>query len=155
MPRPRKKLPPEFEREIRELARDGLGASQIHEYIQRKYSKDTELRAAAASLDYKTVLRRAREYGLPDDSEPWTLGAATPEEAAVVMPVLGVILAENAAMLATDDPFLTAIARARRLTVGLAKWIVRVAAAAPSLPPEGVYAVAKEYRSWEIQSAQG
>jgi hypothetical protein len=155
MPRPRKKLPAEIEKDIRDLAKDGLGAAQIYAYIQRKYGKDPALRDAAESLDYKTVLRRARECGPPDDSEPWTLTSATPEEASVVMPVLGAALAQKAALLALNDPLLSAVVHSRRLTIGLAKWIVKVAAAAPSLPADWVYDIAREYRAWELQAAQG
>src|SRR5579883_2735957 len=113
MPRPRKKIPLEVEKAIRALAQEGYAPSQILAYVQRKYPDQTE------KLDAKTVQRRVKEYGPPDDSEPWTLATAPPAEAAVVMPVLGAMLAETAAMLAQDDPLLSAMARSRRLTVGL------------------------------------
>ncbi len=156
MPRPRKKLPLEIEVQIKRLAFEGHGAQQILTYLQRTYadSADQALRAAALALDYKTVLRRVQEYGPPDDTEPWTLAKATPAEAAVVMPVLGALLQANARLADLDDPVLRALLVHRRISVGLARWIVKVAAAAPDLPPEWVHAVAREYRARELQEAR-
>ncbi len=63
-----------------------------------------------------------------------------------MLPVLGALLADSAAQLARlpdgpralNDPqvaHMAEIVRGRRLTVGLARWIVKVATAAPSPPP--------------------
>src|SRR5579871_1040633 len=92
MPRPRKKIALEVERTIRTLARDGFTPSQVLAYVQRKYPDLTK------TLDLKTVQRRVKEYGPPDESEPWTLARATPEEAAIVLLVLGDRLARLVAL---------------------------------------------------------
>lgn len=141
MARPRKKLALEVERAIRTLARDGYAPAQILAYVQRKYPEQTE------KLDARTVQRRVKEYGPPDTSEPWALATASPEEAAVVLPVLGSRLAEAATLariFGPDDPLVQA--STRRITTGLAKWIVKVATAAPTLPPAWVEIIAREYR---------
>jgi hypothetical protein len=106
----------------------------------------------------RTIARLVKELtarAAADDSTPWSLASATPDEAAVVMPVLGALLAESAALLRRfpDDPRVAAMARSRRLTAGLAKWLVKVAAAAPTLPSYEQFLVAREHRAAELSAA--
>lgn len=100
------------------------------------------------------IVRELKRQSKPEDDRPWSLAEASPEEAAAIMPVLG---AELAALADLADMFqlpAEAVKLAKggpiRLTVGLAKWIVKVAAAAPTLPPLFKYFVAREYRAAEL-----
>lgn len=93
----------------------------------------------------RTIARLTREIERqlePDDTRPWTLGTAEPEEAAVIMPVLAAVLSHRRT------------GQRSWISVGLARWIVKVAAAAPTLPPYEQYIVAREYWAAE-RSATG
>jgi hypothetical protein len=93
----------------------------------------------------RTIARLVKELaaqGSPDESAPWSLAKAEPAEAAVIMPVLGAVLRHRA----VGRPW---------ITTGLAKWILKVAAAAPTLPPYEQYIVAREYRAAELSAARG
>jgi hypothetical protein len=108
----------------------------------------------------RTIGRLVKELvaqGSPDERAPWSLASATPDEAAVIMPVLGALLADSATLVSRfpDDPMVDTIVRSRRLTVGLATWVLKVAAAAPTLPPYDQYIVAREYRAAVLSAARG
>jgi hypothetical protein len=126
--------------------------------IDREYEGKTGLQRPWLPTE-RTISRLVKELAAqssPNQSEAWSLAAAAPDEIAVIMPVLGAILVNSAQMLShfPNDPLAVAAIRRHRLTKGLATWIVKVATAAPSLPPYEQYIVAREYRAWELQAAQ-
>lgn len=128
----------------RELAR-------ANEKKEDKEKEDKEKKASAkppappiALPTERTIGRLVKELAAqasPDESEPWSLATAEPDEAAVIMPVLGAILRHRT----IGRPWITR---------GLAKWIVKVAAAAPTLPHYEQYIVAREYRAAELSAAR-
>ncbi len=147
MARPRKRLALEVEQELRRFAQAGFAPAQILAYLRRKYPEQT------ATLTTRTVQRRVLEYGPPDTSDSWTLANASPQEAAVVLSVIASRLRRAAALARSagpDDLLVQFLASRSGITTALTKWLVRVAAAAPTLPPELVDVVAQEYRDWEL-----
>lgn len=72
------------------------------------------------------------------DTRPWILASAAPEEAAVILPVLGAILKAYGRLAAPTIP------------VGVAKWVVRVSKAVPTIPPLLLYEIALDYYLLEL-----
>lgn len=122
MPRPRKQLPIDIERRIRDLTDEGFSPSQIW----RAIGED--------KVDLKTVQRRAKEYAVPDASGPWGLADTDdPDAAALVLEVLPELVWRTQG-------------RVRHITRDRAKWIVRIRRAAPSISPWAAYQLAMEYQ---------
>jgi hypothetical protein len=86
-------------------------------------------------------------------SEPWGLEGSSVEEIAAVMPALSAVLEVRAAEGLTEFAGRKAVPALRWLdwpNRAMARWMVRVAAAAPSLPAYGRLLVAAHYHAWEV-----
>ncbi len=80
----------------------------------------------------KTIQAIARENTPADPSAPWQLGEAGGEDAAIILPVLAVLIEAS-------DGQLKAISNAR------AEWIMRLRHVAEDLPPWTIYQLAHVY----------
>ena len=113
--RARSRLHPDVEAKIAEMTLAGYTPAQIGAAIRA----DRKLRSHEPSE--KTIQKRHRFYRLEDPSEPWTLAAADPADAPFVLDAIAAVLADTGAR--------------PRVTVELARWIVRVRRARPDLVP--------------------
>jgi len=126
MPRPRKQFPLVIENKIRELVLLGSSAREIHREIGGN---------RVASL--RTIQRRVAEIA-PPPGDAWTLAGPDWGKADLLLPVLAEVIERSGG-------------RVRTIPRDLAKWIVRVRRAAPTLPPWEAYELGVEYQ----RAAQG
>jgi hypothetical protein len=112
---------------------EGFNATQIH----RKLGQEGLFKGHPLSL--RTIQRMVREFApIRDESGPWSLSDADPEEARLVVDVLFQVLEANNGR--------------EWLTKDIAASIVRIRTASPSIPPTFAYRLSRFARSASAQS---
>ncbi len=130
------------EAKIRECILDPRNEGLSAPAILNKLSTDPDVadRRAAGnrSISERTIRDRISRLRPPDNSGPWTLADpdATPEDAALVLPVLAEAIDWSGGHL-------------HRFSKAVVRWIVKVRVAAPDLPVSWALKVAEEYRAAE------
>ncbi len=124
MARPRKQLPAVYENSIRRMALEGYTAREIYATLN-------------GNISLRTIQRRIVEL-VPPPGPAWTLAAPDWGKAELVLPVLAEVIERSEG-------------RVREISRDLAKWIVRVRRAAPTIPLWDAYELAVAYQ----RSAQG
>jgi hypothetical protein len=116
------------EMEIRRCVALGITSpKQIYRHLEAQ-----GLLAGDDWVSEKTVARRIREFAIPhDESGPWSLADADPDEAALTLDVLAMLV---------SPPFL------RWPTKDLASRIARVRTACPDIPANWAFELADAYR---------
>ena len=131
--RPRKRGPytdPNMVAAIENLATI-LGPMKIHADLVKQFGD--------RAPNVRTVQRIAKAALAVDSSEPWTLATADSHTARVVLDALKVIIQDSNGAV-------------RSISSDLAKWVGRVANAAPGLEPRLVLQTARDYQR---RSARG
>jgi hypothetical protein len=129
----RRRTDPNVLQRIRELSSDGYTGPAI----ERMLTADAEYADRTPSL--RTIQDVMREQ--PVTSEWWSVAEATPEEAALVLPVLADRITHLAEMEGVSIRKLGTV----RLAKDLAGWIAKVRAIEPSIPPRDAYRLAWRY----------
>ena len=80
----------------------------------------------------RSIQRLVSEWTPLEDTDPWRLEHADGADAALILPVLRAVIARTQG-------------RVLSLTIGEAKWIVRLREAAPDIPPWAAYQLARMY----------
>ena len=114
------------EREIRRCVSQGITApKQVHRHLEAE-----GLLAGEDWVCEKTVARRIREFTPHDESGPWSLANADPDEARIILDVLA---------LALDGRSWP--------TRAMAQWIAHVKTVAPDIPSYWALSLAQGYHA--------
>lgn len=127
----RRRTPMEIQQEIEQLFEESLGPKEIQHKLVLQF------RERAPGL--RTVQSIVSELRQRDTSGTWTVAEADPDEIAQVLPVLRAVAEQTNGRIIT-------------MTNDRARWVLRVHATAPSLPPWSVYRFAQHYG---LQAADG
>jgi hypothetical protein len=122
----RSKIPGDVEDLIIELALKGWSAGQIHEALER------DPNTAGRAPSRRTIERKVKEHRSDDSSGTWSLVTTTPDDAALILPVLAAIIRGTKGKVTT-------------LTNAEAKEIVTILTACPSIDPLRAFLYARLY----------
>jgi hypothetical protein len=121
--------------QIMRLARDNWTPAQIYRELERLQREEGRFKGRALPV-LRTVERYVAKILPPEAGARWSMADADPEDAALVLPVLG-------------EAILQSKGHWRRFGVELARWIIKVRRAAPDIPPLWALYVAEAYRANE------
>lgn len=125
----RRSLDPDVQQALERLLAAGFSPARA---VQR-LDQEAQLTGRVPSL--RTVQRVASELRPPDTSDTWRLVEADPDEARLVLPVLGALIEAGSMTSITQET---------------ARWIARIQRAAPGLAPLDVARFALRYLSAEM-----
>jgi hypothetical protein len=121
--RRRRQIDADIERAIILLA-DNHTPTQIHRELERRLGKE--------HVPALRTVQRVMADVTPKDAAPWQLAEADPDDAAVILPVLGAVIERTEGQV-------------RQVTRGHAEWIGRLRRADPTLPAWTAFALARIY----------
>jgi len=132
-PRTRRRLPPQLQQAIRQLALTGLTPTEILRHLEARKGDLEKWACAVPSL--RSVERVVAAMAAEDPSVPWRLAdadALEPEDRRVVLGALAELVQRSEGRRTT-------------LTNAEATWVARLYAVAPELPPWDLLRLAHEY----------
>lgn len=134
-----RRIHPDVQAEIENLALKGFGASQINVKLHEHFGAKEP-----SKLPHLKTIQRVISDTVPRDSTaPWRLADAVAEDAALVLPVLAAVIEESEGRVAN-------------LTIGQARWIAKLRHVAPDLALWTVYVLANTYmrcEEWNMPTA--